>query len=61
MSASAINVHSHPILPAYRKALGKGFGKPPEEPTIYGDAVPRRNAEPVWSVTSICCAWRPWE
>jgi len=31
MSASIIDVHSHPILPAYRKALGKASGKPPEE------------------------------
>jgi hypothetical protein len=28
MSASIINVHSHPILPAYRKALGKASGNP---------------------------------
>jgi hypothetical protein len=31
MSASVINVHSHPILPAYGGALGKASGKPPEE------------------------------
>jgi hypothetical protein len=47
MSASVINVHSHPILPAYRKALDKASGKPPEEATVYGNPVPSWNVEPV--------------
>jgi hypothetical protein len=34
-------------LPAYRKALGKASGKPPEEATVYGDPVPSWNVEPV--------------
>jgi hypothetical protein len=46
MSASVINVHIHPILPAYRTALGKASGKPIEEATVYDHAGPSWNIGP---------------
>jgi hypothetical protein len=47
MSDSVINVHSHPILPAYGGVLRKTSDKPPEKATVSGDPARSWNVVPV--------------